>query len=242
MQGDDSHELEQFKFLDVTPLNLGVNVVGGYTSVIIPRNTRIPAKFDGNYTTVYDNQTEVTIEVSEGDNEKSDDNDLLGKFHLNNIPPKPACVPKISITFVIDENNILHAEAVEKTTCQAAKMKIDYGNKRLTQTEKDDMIRNIDDFRKQDKKKRDCIRSKNELERFCFRVQEKIKSAGVLSGISKENKHLILMKCSDIIEWIKINNNEFCDAQEYEARKKELEKMVESARGFFFFTMMKDFF
>lgn len=242
LQGDDSEELKKFKFIDVTPLNLGVNVHGGYTSVVIPRNSPIPANCTENYTTVYDEQTMVTVEVSEGDNVMCEDNNLLGKFRLFDIPAEPAGVPKIQITFRIDANGILHVKAIEQASQKTAKTRIDYGNKRLTQEDKDRMISNIEDFREQDKKKRDCIRAKNDLEKFCFRVQDKINAAGIFSGISKINKNLILKKCSETFDWLDANNNSHhgYDALKYENRKKELEEMIESSRGFFLVALLQN--
>lgn len=241
LQGDNCQQLKSFKFHDVTPLNLGTSIYGGYASTIIPRNSAVPAKFTNTYVTVYDQQTRVTVEVLEGDNEMADDNTLLGKFRLTGIPPLPAGEAKIDIEFNIDENGILRAKAVERSTGNAAKTTIDYGNKRLTENEKNEMIGNIEDFRRQDKKKRDYIRAQNDLEKFCFRAQEKMESAGRFSGISKTDKAMIIKKCTETLDWLDDNkDNRNCDAQEFEDRKKELEDMVNAAKGFVLVAMFKD--
>lgn len=225
----------------MTPLNLGIEVHGGRSSTIIPYNTAIPTKISENYTTVYDYQTIVTIAVIEGDSKKSAENKLLGKFELYDIPSMPAGKPSIMVQFHIDNDCILHVKAMEASTGKTANMRIDYANKRLTDDEKKRTVNNIEEFRRQDSQKRDFIRAWNDLEKFCFQVQEKFESVGLFSGFSKIDREIIIEKCAETIKWIEeIKYTTNSNYQMFEKRKAELQKLVNDSKGFFFKAWFKD--
>lgn len=114
--GQATEETKDILFIDVTPLSLGIETVGGVMTKIIPRGTVIPAKKTQTFTTYQDQQTTVTISVFEGERAMVKDNHQLGKFDVNGIPPAPRGVPQIEVTFEIDENSILTVSATEKGT------------------------------------------------------------------------------------------------------------------------------
>ncbi|GJN31056.1 hypothetical protein PR202_gb19410 [Eleusine coracana subsp. coracana] len=126
---------------DVTPLSLGVEINNDYTmSVVIPRNTTIPTKMTKNFTTLYDNQTSVHFPVFEGESASTKDNNLLGKFVLSGVPPAPARVPVIIVTFDIDANGVLNASAEDKTSGSTSSITISYKRGRLSQEEIESMV------------------------------------------------------------------------------------------------------
>lgn len=215
-------------------MNLGINVHGGLTSTIIPYNSAIPAKYAGNYTTVYDDQTIVSIEVTEGDSAISEENTILGKFQLFDIPPKPAGEANIEVQFQIDNDCILHVRAIERSTGKTAKMRIDYANKRLTDTDKNRTVNNLEEFRRQDSQRREFIRAWNDLEEFCFNVQVKFESVGLFSGFSNFDRLRIIKKCEKTIKWIEdVKYATNSDIGMLELRKTELQKLVNDSKNFF---------
>jgi heat shock protein 1/8 len=116
MVGMGNEKVQHIVLLDVTPLSLGVAIREGDMSVVIPRNTAIPIKMEGNYTTLYDNQTSVLYPVYEGERARVVDNNWSGEFTLSSIPAAPKGVAQIKVCFEIDANGILNVSAVEKTT------------------------------------------------------------------------------------------------------------------------------
>ncbi|GJN08283.1 hypothetical protein PR202_ga26189 [Eleusine coracana subsp. coracana] len=127
---------------DVTPLSLGIEIKKDYTmSVVIPRNTTIPTKMVKNFSTLYDNQTSVLFQVFEGESASTKDNNLLGKFVLSGVPPAPACVPVLIVTFDIDANGVLNVSAEDQTSGSTNSITISYKRGRLSQEEIESMVK-----------------------------------------------------------------------------------------------------
>jgi molecular chaperone DnaK len=149
-------EQKDVLLLDVTPLSLGIETLGGVTTVLIPRNTTIPTKKSETFSTADDNQTTVEIHVLQGERELARDNRTIGKFQLTGIPPAPRGMPQVEVTFDIDANGILHVGAKDKATNKEQKIRIE-ASSGLSDTEIDRMVKDAEKNAEEDKKRRDEI-------------------------------------------------------------------------------------
>jgi len=162
--GQASEETKDILFIDVTPLSFGIEVSGGMMSTVIPRGSTIPAKKSKVYSTTRDQQQTVTISVFEGERPSVKDNHKLGNFDVVNIPPAAKGVPKIDVTFAIDENSILTVTAVEQGTGSKKSISITNDSGRLSQKEIDKMIADSEKYAEQDKQFKERIDAKQALE------------------------------------------------------------------------------
>lgn len=154
-------DMKDLLLLDVTPLSLGIETLGGVMTKMIPRNTTIPTKKSQVYSTAADNQTTVSIRVFQGEREMVADNKLLGQFDLSGIPPAPRGVPQIEVTFDIDANGIVHVNAKDKATGKDHSVTIQSSGG-LSKSEIDDMIKKAEQFKEEDGKRREMVDLKNE--------------------------------------------------------------------------------
>ena len=160
--------------LDVAPLSLGIETLGGIFSRIINRNTTIPTKKSQEFSTAADNQTSVTIKVFQGEREMAADNKVLGQFDLHGIPMAPKGVPRIEVTFDIDANGICHVTAKEATSGKQMSITIK-SNGGLSSSQIDDMVKQAEKMREEDQKKRDTITLKNEAESLIYNTEKQVK-------------------------------------------------------------------
>lgn len=163
--------------LDVTPLSLGVETQGGITDVLIERNTTIPTTKSRVYTTAADNQTEVTIHILQGERSLAKDNKSLGQFNLSGIPPAPARVPQVEVTFDIDANGILNVTATDKATGTQQKITVT-GSGNLGKEEIEGMVKDAEANADIDKKAREAAELKNDSEKLISETQKTLKSLG----------------------------------------------------------------
>ncbi len=166
-----SGEVKDVLLLDVTPLSLGVETLGGVMDVVIPRNTTIPTRKSKIYSTADDNQTQVEIHVLQGERPMAKDNRTLGRFHLMGIPPAPRGVPQIEVTFDIDANGILHVSAKDKATGQEQKIQIT-SSSGLDEAEIERMVREAQSHAAEDEEKRQEIEARNKLDALVYSTEK----------------------------------------------------------------------
>jgi molecular chaperone DnaK len=164
-------EVKDVLLLDVTPLSLGIETLGGVTTVLIPRNTTIPTKKSETFSTAEDNQTTVEIHVLQGERQMAMDNRTIGKFQLTGIPPAPRGMPQVEVTFDIDANGILHVSAKDKTTGKEQKIRIE-ASSGLSDTEIDRMVKAAEQHAQEDQSRREQIEARNQLDSLVYRVEK----------------------------------------------------------------------
>jgi molecular chaperone DnaK len=164
-------EVKDVLLLDVTPLSLGIETLGGVTTVLISRNTTIPTKKSEVFSTAEDNQTTVEIHVLQGERQMAVDNRTIGKFQLTGIPPAPRGMPQVEVTFDIDANGILHVSAKDKTTGKEQKIRIE-ASSGLSDTDIDKMVKNAEAHSSEDKKRREEIEHRNQLDGLVYKVEK----------------------------------------------------------------------
>jgi molecular chaperone DnaK len=164
-------EQKDVLLLDVTPLSLGIETLGGVTTVLIPRNTTIPTKKSETFSTADDNQTTVEIHVLQGERELARDNRTIGKFQLTGIPPASRGMPQIEVTFDIDANGILHVQAKDKATGKEQKIRIE-ASSGLSDADIDKMVKDAEKNATEDKKRREEIDMRNRLDSMTYQVEK----------------------------------------------------------------------
>ncbi|HEY9014419.1 MAG TPA: molecular chaperone DnaK, partial [Gemmatimonadales bacterium] len=164
-------EVKDVLLLDVTPLSLGIETLGGVTTVLIPRNTTIPTKKSETFSTAEDNQTTVEIHVLQGERQMAQDNRTIGKFQLTGIPPAPRGMPQVEVTFDIDANGILHVSAKDKTTGKEQKIRIE-ASSGLSDSEIDRMVKAAEQHAQEDQQRREQIEARNQLDSLVYRVEK----------------------------------------------------------------------
>ena len=172
-----SGDVDDILLLDVTPLSLGIETLGGVSTKLIERNTTIPTKKSQVFSTAADNQTTVEIHVLQGEREMALDNKTIGRFHLADIPPSPRGIPQIEVSFDIDANGILNVNAKDKATGKEQSIRIE-ASSGLSDTEIDKLVNDAKKHESEDKEKREKIDLVNQAEHLIYETEKNVKEHG----------------------------------------------------------------
>ncbi|MDR0676322.1 MAG: molecular chaperone DnaK [Elusimicrobiota bacterium] len=209
-------EVKDVLLLDVTPLSLGLETLGGVFTKLIERNTTVPTKKSQVFSTAADNQNAVSIRVLQGERAMANDNVELGRFDLVGIPPAPRGIPQIEVTFDIDANGIIHVSAKDLGTQKEQSIKITASTK-LSEADIDKMVKDAEKFSEEDKKRKESIEIRNTADSLVYQTEKSLSEHG--DKITADEKAAIEKALADLKESLKGENNDDIKAKTEELQK-----------------------